>query len=243
LGRKPGALPPVHQLPQLHRACGGADIRRRAVPARYAPGGRIDGCGRRGPVAAAIRGVLRAGAQAAIPRAGLRPPGAFRRNQQPSRCGWSTISMRRRPGGLPRTNCWPVTAKAASPPQHPPARRHGAGHGTAIPDGHSVWMAGHAVPVDGKGDFVAEEILPEGLHTVEVAVLDPFGNGELFLRDLALEKERLVHRGDRRPDPVGPPDQRAGPPACARQAAIQRRHERAGRLAFYSSGNFKTAGR
>jgi flagellar motor protein MotB len=61
-------------------------------------------------------------------------------------------------------------------------------HGTAIPEGYGVWMAGNAVPVDGKGSFVAEEILPEGMHSVEVAVLDKLGNGELFLRDLALKK-------------------------------------------------------
>ncbi|MEJ2330525.1 MAG: flagellar motor protein MotB, partial [Gammaproteobacteria bacterium] len=61
-------------------------------------------------------------------------------------------------------------------------------YGTAIPEGHGVWMAGYEVPVDGSGGFVAEEILPEGMHTVEVAVLDKFGNGELFLRDLALKK-------------------------------------------------------
>jgi flagellar motor protein MotB len=61
-------------------------------------------------------------------------------------------------------------------------------HGTAIPKGHGVWMAGYGVPVDSKGSFVAEEILPEGMHTVEVAILDASGNGELFLRDLALKK-------------------------------------------------------
>ncbi len=61
-------------------------------------------------------------------------------------------------------------------------------HGTAIPAGHGVWMAGHKVPVDRAGSFVAEEILPDGMHTVEVAVLDEFGNGELFLRDLELKK-------------------------------------------------------
>src|SRR5262249_45042752 len=33
-------------------------------------------------------------------------------------------------------------------------------------------------------DFVAEEILPSGTHTVEVAVLDADGNGSLYLRDL-----------------------------------------------------------
>jgi len=70
-------------------------------------------------------------------------------------------------------------------------RLHGGtvqAYGTAIPKGHGVWMAGHTVPVDGAGGFVAEEILPEGMHSVEVAVLDKFGNGEIFLRDLALKK-------------------------------------------------------
>ena len=61
-------------------------------------------------------------------------------------------------------------------------------YGTAIPKGQGVWMAGNSVPVDEKGSFVAEEILPEGMHTVEVAVLDESGNGELFLRDLELKK-------------------------------------------------------
>ncbi|RJP74296.1 MAG: flagellar motor protein MotB, partial [Candidatus Zixiibacteriota bacterium] len=61
-------------------------------------------------------------------------------------------------------------------------------HGSAVPEGHGVWMAGYAVPVDPNGDFTAEEILPEGMHTVEVAVLDKSGNGELFLRDLALQQ-------------------------------------------------------
>ena len=60
--------------------------------------------------------------------------------------------------------------------------------GSAIPAEHDVWLAGYPVPVDGKGRFIAEEILPTGMHTVEVAVLDKSGNGELFLRDLALVK-------------------------------------------------------
>jgi len=56
--------------------------------------------------------------------------------------------------------------------------------GRGIPTDHTVWLAGSPVPVDEHGAFAAEAILPSGLNTVEVAVLDPNGNGELFLRDL-----------------------------------------------------------
>jgi flagellar motor protein MotB len=60
--------------------------------------------------------------------------------------------------------------------------------GTDIPAGHRVWVAGRSVPVFEDRKFVAEEILPQGLHTVEVSVLDQDGNGEMYLRDLALDK-------------------------------------------------------
>lgn len=59
--------------------------------------------------------------------------------------------------------------------------------GRSIPAEHDVWMAGYPVPVDQNGRFVAEEILPQGIHTVEVSVLDRSGNGELYLRDLELK--------------------------------------------------------
>jgi uncharacterized repeat protein (TIGR01451 family) len=59
--------------------------------------------------------------------------------------------------------------------------------GRDVPPGHSVWLAGSPIPVDPNGNFVAEAVLPAGMHTVEVAVLDSEGNGELFLRDLELE--------------------------------------------------------
>jgi hypothetical protein len=59
--------------------------------------------------------------------------------------------------------------------------------GEGIPPEHTVWLAGEQVPVDENGNFVAETILPSGTHTVEVAVLDAEGNGDLFLRDLELE--------------------------------------------------------
>ncbi len=58
--------------------------------------------------------------------------------------------------------------------------------GGGVPPNHRVWLAGNPVPVDSNGRFVADAVLPEGTHTVEVAVLDEAGNGELFLRDLEL---------------------------------------------------------
>ncbi|HEX9006468.1 MAG TPA: OmpA family protein, partial [Bacteroidota bacterium] len=37
-------------------------------------------------------------------------------------------------------------------------------YGNAIPAEHRVWLAGYPEPVDGKGHFIAEEILPKGMH-------------------------------------------------------------------------------
>jgi flagellar motor protein MotB len=68
-------------------------------------------------------------------------------------------------------------------------------HGTAIPEGRDVWVAGYKVPVDAAGNFTTEQILPEGAHTVEVAVLDQQGSGELFLRDLEFESNDWFYVG------------------------------------------------
>jgi flagellar motor protein MotB len=67
--------------------------------------------------------------------------------------------------------------------------------GNNVPDGHEVWVAGRPVPVDENGSFVAEEILPQGQHTVEVAVLDEEGGGELYLRDLEFEDNDWFYVG------------------------------------------------
>jgi len=67
--------------------------------------------------------------------------------------------------------------------------------GSGVPEDHAVWVAGREVPVDARGNFVAEEILPQGAHTVEVAVLDEEGNGELYLRDLELESSDWFYVG------------------------------------------------
>ncbi len=68
-------------------------------------------------------------------------------------------------------------------------------HGRGIPQRHSVSLAGAAVPVDEHGSFAAEVLLPAGMHTVEVAVLDEAGNGELFLRDLRFAENDWFYMG------------------------------------------------
>jgi uncharacterized repeat protein (TIGR01451 family) len=68
-------------------------------------------------------------------------------------------------------------------------------HGRGVPEDHTVSVAGSPVPMDENGDFVSEAILPSGLHTVEVNVVDEAGNGELFLRDLELKKSDWFYMG------------------------------------------------
>ncbi len=68
-------------------------------------------------------------------------------------------------------------------------------HGSNIPPGRRLSVAGRPVPVAANGEFAVEEILPHGLHTVEVSVLDAAGNGEVYLRDLELEKRDWFYVG------------------------------------------------
>ena len=67
--------------------------------------------------------------------------------------------------------------------------------GSDVPPGHEVYVAGRPVPVDDSGSFVTEEILPQGIHTVEVALVDEAGYGELYLRDLEFEKNDWFYVG------------------------------------------------
>ncbi len=112
-------------------------------------------------------------------------------------------------------------------------------YGTAIPDGHSVWLAGFHVPVDSKGDFIAEQILPEGLLTVEIAVLDEFGNGDLYLRDLSLKKNDWFTVGIA--DLTMSLNKTDGPAELLVEDQSQFSEEMSvhGRLAFYTNGKFK----
>ncbi len=67
--------------------------------------------------------------------------------------------------------------------------------GSGIPAGHTVWLAGREIPIDPQGNFAAEQILADGTHTVEVAVLDDAGNGSLYLRDLEFKRRDLFYIG------------------------------------------------
>ena len=110
--------------------------------------------------------------------------------------------------------------------------------GGEVPSGHSVWLAGYPVPVDGEGEFISEIILPPGMHTVEIALLDQAGNGELFLRDLKMDESDWFTVGiadltlganwtDGPADRLKPDDKR-----YRDSVDLQ------GRLAFYTTGKF-----
>ncbi len=111
-------------------------------------------------------------------------------------------------------------------------------HGSAIPTGHRVWLAGYPAPVDAKGRFIAEEILPKGTHTVEVAVLDQAGNGQLYLRDLAMKKNDWFTVGIA--DLTLSANKTSGPAELVAPDRPQygRTLEAEGRLAFYTKGSF-----
>ena len=67
--------------------------------------------------------------------------------------------------------------------------------GNGISADQEVFVGGRPVPVDESGSFVTEEILPQGAHTVEVAIVDKEGSGELYLRDLEFKDNDWFYVG------------------------------------------------
>jgi flagellar motor protein MotB len=110
--------------------------------------------------------------------------------------------------------------------------------GRNIPKDHSVWLAGRQVPVSDTGEFVVEEIFPQGYHTVEVAVLDKEGNGNLYLRDLELQKNDWFYVGIA--DVTATWDNTNGPAQLVTQDQTHYDNDLAidGHLAFYTRGKF-----
>ncbi|HEY0684831.1 MAG TPA: OmpA family protein [Steroidobacter sp.] len=110
--------------------------------------------------------------------------------------------------------------------------------GSGIPAAHTVWVAGKQVPVDRSGNFVAEEVLPSGLHTVEVAVLDETGSGSLYLRDLEFERNDWFYVG--LADLTVSENRTSGPADLLQGENAPYDYDSSfdGRLAFYVNGKF-----
>lgn len=111
-------------------------------------------------------------------------------------------------------------------------------YGKGVPEEHSVWFAGRSIPVSKEGEFVSEQILPDGLHTLEVAVLNTAGNGELYLRDLELKKSDWFYVGIA--DITASADSTNGPAALINPYSVHYDNDANvdGRLAFYTKGKF-----
>jgi flagellar motor protein MotB len=108
--------------------------------------------------------------------------------------------------------------------------------GKGVPPDHTIWLAGRQVPVDPQGNFAAEEILPDGTHTVEVAALDDAGNGSLYLRDLEFRGRDLFYVGIA--DITVSSNRAVGPVSLMQGANTRQPYDSGldGRLAFYLNG-------
>ncbi len=111
-------------------------------------------------------------------------------------------------------------------------------YGKGVPEEHLVWFAGHSIPVSKEGEFVSEQILPDGLHTLEVAILNSAGNGELYLRDLELKKSDWFYVGIA--DITASTDSTNGPADLINPDSGHYDNDTNidGRLAFYTKGKF-----
>ncbi len=110
--------------------------------------------------------------------------------------------------------------------------------GSGVADDQQVWVAGRPIPVDENGSFVAEEILPQGAHTVEVALLDKDGAGELYLRDLEFTDNDWFYVG--MADLTMSSSEASGPIDLMQGANSQYDYDSTldGRLAFFVNGKF-----
>ena len=111
-------------------------------------------------------------------------------------------------------------------------------YGKGIPKDHMVWFAGYSIPVNSEGEFSSEIILPSGSHTVEVAILNSSGNGELYLRDLELKKSDWFFVG--LADITASANATNGPAEIVTNDTTHYDNDMAvdGRLAFFTKGKF-----
>jgi len=111
-------------------------------------------------------------------------------------------------------------------------------NGSHIPEEHTVWFAGQAIPISDQGEFASELILPANQHSVEVSVLDPSGSGEVFLRDVELKSNDWFYVGIA--DLTMSKDNTNGPAMLINgdQAHYDNDLSFGGRLAYYTKGKF-----
>ncbi|WP_455221512.1 OmpA family protein [Kaarinaea lacus] len=114
--------------------------------------------------------------------------------------------------------------------------------GEQVPEGHKVWFAGRELPVseiaESGGKFGGEFIVPSGLHTVEVAITDDTGNGNVYQRDLELPSSDWFYVGIA--DITASQDDTSGPAELVTGNNDDYSNDLNidGRLAFYAKGRF-----
>lgn len=112
-------------------------------------------------------------------------------------------------------------------------------HSDAIPAGYSAVLMGQEIPVDSEGKFVARQIIPNGRHTIEVALLNDAGDGALYWRDIEFKNDDWFY--------VGLIDITAGRYRSHGAAAEVTQNDQHldndsfidGRLAFYTKGKWR----
>jgi len=67
--------------------------------------------------------------------------------------------------------------------------------GENVPEGHQAVFAGQSLPIGAQGKFAGEFILPNGLHNIEVAIVDAQGNGYVYQRKISLDKKDWFYVG------------------------------------------------
>ncbi len=112
-------------------------------------------------------------------------------------------------------------------------------NGEQVADGYTVWIMNQAVPLSEDNAFVTEQIIPDGLHSVEVAVLDGEGSGSLYLRDLRLKRSDWFYVGIA--DLTLGVDDTEGPAALVTTDDTHYESDfwADGRIAFYTKGKTK----
>lgn len=110
--------------------------------------------------------------------------------------------------------------------------------GSGIPSGAQVMVFNHAVPVDSRGRFAVEQVMPSGAHTVSVKLAATDGDIVTFERDLLVPHEDWFF--------VGIADLLVGGGSTASKAelvtgdsTLDERGFARGRLAFYLKGLIK----